>query len=63
MTDDEIADIVAFLSDAPTQSKPADPGDGLIYAGVAGLIVLIGGMAIAWRGMRQTYVDVLRSKR
>ncbi len=63
MTDDEIADIVAFLGDAPTQSKPTDPGDGLIYAGVAGLIVLIGGMAIAWRGMRQTYVDVLRSKR
>ncbi len=63
MTDDEIADVVAFLADAPTQSKPTDPGDGLIYAGVAGLIVLIGGMAIAWRGMRQTYVERLRSKR
>jgi len=63
MTDDEIADIVAFLADTPEQSKPTDPGDGLIYAGVAGLIVLIGGMAIAWRGMRQTYVERLRSKR
>lgn len=63
MTDDEIADIVAFLGDAPTQSKPTDPGDGLIYGGLAGLIVLIGGMAIAWRGMRQTYVERLRSKR
>ncbi len=63
ITPNEIADIVAFLGDAPTQSKPSDPGDGLILAGAAGLLVLLGGMAIAWRGMRQTYAERLRSKR
>ena len=63
LTEVEIADLVAFLGDAPTQSKPRDPGDGLVLAGLAGLIVLIGGMSIAWRGMRQTYVERLRSKR
>jgi len=63
MTPDEIADIVAFLGDAPNQSEPSDPGDGLILAGAAGFLILIGGMAIAWRGMRQTYAERLRSKR
>ncbi len=63
LSEPEIADVVAFLGDAPTQTKPTDPGDGLIYAGVTGLLVLIGGMAIAWRGMRQTYMQRLRSKR
>jgi ubiquinol-cytochrome c reductase cytochrome c subunit len=63
LTAPEIADVVAFLGDAPSQSKPSDPGDGLILAGAAGFMVLIGGMAFAWRGMRQTYVERLRSKR
>lgn len=63
MTGDEIADVVAFLGDAPSQSTPADPGDGLVIAGVVGLLILIGGMAFMWRGMRQTYVQRLRSKR
>lgn len=63
ITPNEIADIVAFLGDAPTQSRPSDPGDGLILAGAAGFLVLLGGMAIAWRGMRQTYAERLRSKR
>ncbi len=62
LTANEIADVAVFLGDAPSQSEPADPGDGLILAGLAGLIVLIGGMAIAWRGMRQTYAERLRSK-
>lgn len=63
MTAPEIADVVAFLGDAPTQSKPSDPGDGLILAGAVGFVILIGGMAVAWRGMRQTYVERLRSRR
>ncbi|MGI9607777.1 MAG: c-type cytochrome [Acidimicrobiales bacterium] len=63
MTNDEIADVVAFLGDAPTQTKPSDPGDGLIIAGAIGFLILIGGMALAWRGMRQTYVQRLRSRR
>lgn len=62
MTDAEIADIVAFMADAPSQSKPDGSVDGLVVAGFAGLFVLIGGMAIAWRGMRQTYVERLRSR-
>ncbi|MCP5025906.1 MAG: c-type cytochrome [Actinomycetia bacterium] len=63
LTENEIADLTVFLTDAPNQSEPSDPGDGLILAGVAGLLILIGGMAVAWRGMRQTYADRLRSKR
>ncbi len=63
LTDAEIADIVAFLGDAPTQSKPTDPGDGLVYAGAVGVAILLGGMAFAWRGMRQTYGERLRSRR
>ncbi len=63
MTEPEIADVVAFLGDAPSQSKPTDPGDGLILAGAGGLSILMVGMAIAWRGMRQTYAERLRSKR
>ncbi|MCP3856866.1 MAG: c-type cytochrome [Actinomycetia bacterium] len=63
LTENEIADLTVFLTDAPNQSEPSDPGDGLILAGVAGFLILIGGMTVAWRGMRQTYADRLRSKR
>lgn len=63
LTADEIADVAVFLGDAPSQSKPFDPGDGLILAGAGGFVMLIGAMAVAWRGMRQTYADRLRSKR
>jgi len=35
----------------------------LILAAAAGFVILIGGMAVAWRGMRQTYNERLRSKR
>ncbi|MCP4223589.1 MAG: c-type cytochrome [Actinomycetia bacterium] len=63
LTPDEVADVAVFLSDAPSQTKQSDPGDGLILAGGAGLLLLIGGMAVAWRGMRQTYEERLRSRR
>jgi ubiquinol-cytochrome c reductase cytochrome c subunit len=63
LTDDEIADLVAFLADAPSQDRPSNDVDWLVIAGIAGLLVLIGGMAIAWRGPRRTYVETLRSKR
>ena len=63
LTPDEAADVAVFLGDAPSQAKPSDPGDGLILAGGAGLLLLIGGMAVAWRGMRQTYGERLRSRR
>ena len=63
LTEAEIADLVAFLADAPDQEKPSYAVDWLAIAGLAGFAILIGGMAIAWRGMRQTYVQTLRSKR
>ena len=63
LTDDEIADLVAFLADAPNQDRPSNDVDWFLIAGIAGLLVLIGGMAIAWRGPRRTYVETLRSKR
>jgi mono/diheme cytochrome c family protein len=63
MTDAEIADLVAFLADAPSQERPSNSVDWLLLAGLAGLVVLLGGMAVAWRGMRHTYVSTLRSRR
>jgi mono/diheme cytochrome c family protein len=62
MTDQEIADLVAFLADAPNQDRPSGV-DWLLIVGVAGFVVLLGGMAFFWRGMRQTYVSTLRSRR
>jgi mono/diheme cytochrome c family protein len=63
LSESEIADLVAFFADAPTQDRPNESSDWLLLAGLGGLVILIGGMAIAWRGMRQTYVETLRSKR
>lgn len=62
LTEGEIADVVAFLGEAPEQEKASSPVDWLTIGGLVGLVVLIGGMAIAWRGMRQTYVERLRSR-
>jgi len=63
MTETEIADLVAFLADAPDQDQPNATSDWLLLAGLGGLAILLGGMAIAWRGMRRTYVSTLRSRR
>ena len=63
LTEGEISDLVAFLADAPSQDRPSNDVDWLMIAGLAGLVVLIGGMAIAWRGPRRTYAETLRSKR
>ncbi len=62
MTPSEIADLVAYFAVAPTESPSGGLG-GLLAAALAGLVVLLGGMAIAYRGMRQTYVQRLRSNR
>jgi ubiquinol-cytochrome c reductase cytochrome c subunit len=61
LTDQEIADLVAFLTEAPDRSEPSYFGDVLVWLGLAGLVVLLAGMAVVWRGMRQTYVDKLRA--
>lgn len=62
MTEEEIGDLVAFLADAPNRQQPSDPVDWLLLAGLAGVAVLLTGMAIAWRGMRQPYARTLASK-
>lgn len=61
LTDAEIGHLAAFLDDAPGQTRPSDDVDRLTVAGIVGLLLLVGGMAFAWRGMRQSYVDRLRS--
>jgi ubiquinol-cytochrome c reductase cytochrome c subunit len=63
LTEAEIDDIVAFLADAPDQEQPSDTVDWLTLAALVGVLLLLGGMAIAWRGMRQTYAQTLRSRR
>jgi mono/diheme cytochrome c family protein len=63
LTDAELADVIAFLATTPDADVDDGPVDGLVLAGLAGLVVLIGGMAIGWRGMGQTYVQRLRSTR
>jgi ubiquinol-cytochrome c reductase cytochrome c subunit len=63
LTGEEIADVAAFLATAPSQTRTSYYGDALVYSGIAGLIVLLGSMAIAWRGMRQTYVQKLSGAR
>lgn len=62
LNDQELADVASYLAEAPNQDK-ASGFDRLLLASIVGLVVLIGGMAFFWRGMRQTYVERLRSKR
>ena len=45
LTEQEIADLVAFLADAPDQDRPNNDSDWLLLAGLGGLVILIGGMA------------------
>ncbi len=63
MTEPEIADLVAYFESTPDVERSDPAVDGLTLAGLAGLMVLFGGMSIGWRGMRQTYVERLRSQR
>jgi hypothetical protein len=61
LTGEELGHLVAFLAETPEQDQPGG-ADLLLWFGLAGTAVLILGMAIAWRGMRQTYVSRLRSR-
>ncbi len=62
LTPAEIADLTAFLTDAPSQNAPSRQIDWLVLAGVIGLAVLMAGMVLAYQGMRQTYAERLRTK-
>jgi len=62
LTTKEIADLAAYLDGAPFQQRRTYFTDMLFFGGVIGALILFAGMAIAWRGMRQTYVEKLRSR-
>jgi ribose/xylose/arabinose/galactoside ABC-type transport system permease subunit len=56
------SDVSVFLADAPEQDAPDNSIDTLALAGIAGALILLAGMAVAYRGMRQTYVELLKAK-
>ncbi len=62
LTTREIADLAAYLDGAPYQQRRTYFTDMLFLGGAVGALILFAGMAIAWRGMRQTYVEKLRSR-
>ena len=61
LDEQEVVDVVAYLAEASTQT-PASNTDFMTVWGLAGAAVLFGGLAIASRGLRRTYVERLRSK-
>jgi mono/diheme cytochrome c family protein len=64
LTDDEIADLVAYLEVAPDQDKSTAPGGYLfVLGGGAGLAALLIGMALARRSVTPSYSQRLRTKR
>jgi len=63
LTEEEIADVVAFLAVAPDQERPSGVGDSLLVGGLVGLAVLLAGMAFSRQGTSQSYAQRLRSKR
>lgn len=60
LTEDEIADVVAYLGTARNEPQGAAV-DFMMIIGLAGAIVLFAGLAIVSRGLRRTYVERLRS--
>lgn len=62
LTDEEIADLVAFLAEAPDGERPSDAVDWLPIAGVIGVAVLLAAMVIPWLGRRRPYAQQLAAK-
>ncbi len=63
MTEAEVADVVAFLAEAPSEERP-DGGFGRVVAAVVvGLVVAFGLMAVSGARARRPYVAKLRSAR
>ncbi len=63
LTESEIADLVAFLAEAPNEERPSEQLDWLLMVGFLGCVALFAGMAVVWRGMRRPYAETLRSAR
>jgi len=63
LTEEEVADVVAFLETAPDRDRPSGVGDSLLVGGLLGLAILLAGMAFFRQGMSQSYAQRLRSKR
>lgn len=60
LNDDEIADVIAFL-DGAKDTTPGSNVDYMAVFGLAGALILFGGLAIGARGLRRTYTERLRS--
>lgn len=63
LTEAELADVVAFLADAPSQERPDRGFDRVLVAVVVGLVVAIALMAMTGARARRPYVAKLRSAR
>lgn len=63
LTEPEVADLVAFLETAPDRERPRSYGDAVLLGGIVGLIVLLGGMALARQNMNTSYTERLRNQR
>ncbi len=63
LTENEIADLVAFLAPDPDRSDRGSSGDTLLLGGVIGLAVLLGAMALIGRSMSSSYTQRLRGTR
>ena len=62
LTAQEAADVSAFLVDAPAQERPSDSVDWLFLVAAIGFLALLGVMAMAYSGMRQTYAERLNAR-
>lgn len=63
LTEAELADVVAFLADAPSQERPGRGFDRVLVAVVVGLVAAIALMARSGARSRRPYVAKLRSAR
>ncbi|MFV0525377.1 MAG: cytochrome c [Acidimicrobiales bacterium] len=63
LSEQELADLVAFLADAPTEPAPAATTDRLTTGALSATALLLVAMAVVGRGARRPYATQLRSRR
>lgn len=63
LTEAELADVVAFLGDAPSQERPDSGFDRILAVVVVGLVAAIALMAMTGARIRKPYLAKLRSAR